>query len=123
TPLGVLHVPDEGVVDAGLVMDALDASLAAHQRVEVIDGRVVGLEAIGDDSVRVGLAGRAEWTAGQVVVAGGADSSELLLASRGLDTGLPPILAGRGVSLLVRAPVDLPQALRTPNRGFACGLH
>jgi glycine/D-amino acid oxidase-like deaminating enzyme len=123
TPLSVLHLPDEGHVDAALVMDALDATLAAHPRVDVVDGRAAALVPAGDDGLTVRLGGGREWRASQVVVAGGAESTDLLANSEGIDAGLPPILAGRGVSLVVRATTDLPVSLRTPNRGFACGLH
>ena len=36
---------------------------------------------------------------------------------------LPPLWSGRGVCMVVSAGFDLPAAVRTPNRGFACGAH
>lgn len=123
TPLAVLRLPDEGWVDGALVMDALDATVRGHPLIGAIDGRVASLAPAGDDGLTVRLQdGRQLW-APQVVVAGGAESTALLVNSEGLDTGLPPILAGRGVSLVLRTPTDFPEAIRTPNRGFACGLH
>ena len=60
--------------------------------------------------------------AGQVVLATGAETTALLRAS-GMDALLPPVLGGRGVSVLVRASRPVPMCVRTPNRAFGCGLH
>ena len=59
---------------------------------------------------------------GQVVLATGAHTYELLARS-GLTRLLPPLLAGRGVSVLVHATDPAPGCVRTPNRAFSCGLH
>ena len=60
--------------------------------------------------------------AAHVVLATGAHTNEVLARS-GLVGLLPPLLGGRGVSVLVRATDPMPGCVRTPNRAFACGLH
>ena len=122
-PFGAVHLPDEGSVDAGALLDALDATLARHPRIEVVPDRVVSVGPGDDDDATVRFRSAGDRRARQVVLAGGAETGALLAAAEGPDPGLPPVLAGRGVSVLLRAPIALPAAVRTPNRGFACGLH
>jgi glycine/D-amino acid oxidase-like deaminating enzyme len=122
-PFGVVYLPDEGSVDTGLLLDALEAVLAAHPGVETVADRAVSIAPGPGDQLCVRLSSGGQRTAGQVVLAGGAETSELLRASEGLDAGVPPVLAGRGVSVTLRAPVRIDTAIRTPNRGFACGTH
>lgn len=122
-PFGVLHLPDEASVDTALLLDALDVVLAGHPMTDVVHDRAASLEPAADDEIVVLLESGAQRRARQVVLAAGADTTRLLLASERLEPGLPPILSGRGVSMVVRAPFALPAAIRTPNRGFACGTH
>jgi glycine/D-amino acid oxidase-like deaminating enzyme len=62
-------------------------------------------------------------TARQVVLAAGAMIPGLL-PDGGRPLGVPPVLAGRGVSLLLDAPqVPVEHVVRTPNAAFACGVH
>ena len=58
----------------------------------------------------------------KIVLAGGAEISNLLFKSN-LELKLPLIFAGRGVSLRAKSQIDFPYSIRTPNRGFACGIH
>lgn len=122
-PFRVLHLAAEGSVDTGLLLGALDGVLERHPRTEIVPGRVAGLEPGAGEDITVRLTSGAERRARRVVLAGGAETTGLLLASPDLETGLPPVLAGRGVSALLRSPIPLPAAIRTPNRGFACGTH
>lgn len=115
-----IHLPEEASLDSARLHRALTMALAAHPGITVIDDEVTRI-ATGDD-VAVDCAGGGSHRAASVVLAGGVEIPRLLAAS-GLDVGVPPIVAGRGVSLLVRAAIAFPVAVRTPNRGFACGLH
>ena len=85
------------------------------------------VEVVADDALTVDAAGVHTRASGlvacaQVVLATGAHTNELLARS-GLAELLPPLLGGRGVSVLVRATDPMPGCVRTPNRAFACGLH
>lgn len=122
-PFGVMHLPDEASVDTALLLDALDIVLAIHPMADVVHDRAVSLEPAADDEIVVRLESGAKRRARQVVLASGTETTRLLVASERLEPGLPPILCGRGVSMVVRAPFALPAAIRTPNRGFACGTH
>ncbi|WP_432956927.1 NAD(P)/FAD-dependent oxidoreductase [Micromonospora haikouensis] len=58
-----------------------------------------------------------------LVLAAGAGTTGLLAPALAEQVDAPPLRSGRGVSLLARVPFSLPAAVRTPNRGFACGSH
>jgi glycine oxidase len=122
-PFEVMYLPDEGSVDTSLLLDALEVVLAAHPRVETIPDRALSIAPGPADQLCVRLGSGGERPAGEVVLAGGAETSALLRASEALDAGVPPVLSGRGVSVMLRAPVRIDTAIRTPNRGFACGTH
>lgn len=116
-----LHIPDEASLDAAVLHAALGAALRAHPGVRVVDGGVERIELDGV-GVKAHLDTGAAIDAARAVLAGGVGTSRVLAASS-LDLGLPPLVSGRGVSLLVRSTAMFPTAVRTPNRGFACGLH
>jgi glycine/D-amino acid oxidase-like deaminating enzyme len=122
-PLSALELPDEGSIDASLLLDALEGALVRHSLVEVVQARVTSLAPGPTGEITARLDSGAERRASQVVLAAGVETTQLMLASEQLEAGLPPILSGRGVSILLRVPVALPTAIRTPNRSFACGLH
>jgi len=124
-PLRALHIPGEHAVDAAALLRALTAAflraggtLLDDSVTEVVldGGRVTGVRLDSGDNL----------PAGAVVVAAGAASSGLLgCLPDELRLRIPHVVAGRGVSLLVR-PYDevTPRGvIRTPNRAFACGLH
>ena len=97
------------------------------RRCAAATARLGNVEVVADDALTVDAAGvhtRASGlvAAAQVVLATGAHTNELLARS-GLAGLLPPLLGGRGVSVLVRATDPTPGCVRTPNRAFACGLH
>jgi glycine oxidase len=121
-PFEAIFLPDEGSVDTAQLLHALDVALDRHPEVTVFDDRAgaVKFEAGGDCAVAL----TTETLRTQaVVLAGGTEIPHLLAESSLAEVAAPPIFGGRGVSLLVRGPVRFPYAVRTPNRGFACGLH
>ncbi|MEP7020148.1 MAG: FAD-dependent oxidoreductase [Pseudonocardiales bacterium] len=112
-----IHLPDEASLDSGVLLAALRAAALALPGVVVVPDDAVGVDG---DGVRTTVSGRV--SAGQVVLAAGSQTSELLARS-GLSGLLPPVLGGRGASVLVQPLVAAPGCVRTPNRAFACGLH
>lgn len=125
-PARVLHLPDEGWIDALQLMEALNAALGGHPSITSVPGRVVGVARHGDRASGVLLESGLRVQADEVVLCAGANVAELTRAS-GWDSGvLPPTLPSKGVGLRLRPRRDAPAlgvALRTPNREFACGLH
>ncbi|RKT08292.1 glycine/D-amino acid oxidase-like deaminating enzyme [Streptomyces sp. 3211.6] len=119
-----IHLPGEHAVDAHRLLAKLDQAFSAlggetvdaeADAVEVRRGRVLGVR----------LTDGRLLPCGQVVVAAGARSLELLGQVEDLRRQIPPMVSGYGVSALVETPDrSLPRSvLRSPNRAFACGIH
>ena len=115
--VGALLLPDEASLDSGALLTALRSSTSRLENVEVVADDAVRVDADGVHTRSSRLVACA-----QVVLATGVHTNEVLERS-GLTGLLPPLLGGRGVSVLVRAPEPVPGCVRTPNRAFACGLH
>ncbi|MBH1938201.1 FAD-dependent oxidoreductase [Streptomyces sp. AV19] len=121
--LKAVHIPGEHAVNATALMERLEAAFVKAGGV-LAPELAVGVEHTGDRVTGVTLASGRTLTAGQVVLAAGARTQDLLDR---LPAGprIPRLVSGYGVSLLVAtqdgtAPRSV---LRTPNRSFACGLH
>ncbi|HTU74585.1 MAG TPA: FAD-dependent oxidoreductase [Trebonia sp.] len=115
---GALWLPTEASIDSLALVEALTDAIAGHPGARWEDAVVVAV-----DGGIVTYEGGGTITAGQVVLAAGAMTGSLL-PEGGRAIGVPPILAGRGVSLLLDAPgVPLEHVVRTPNAAFACGVH
>ena len=116
-PVGAVLLPDEASLDSGALLEALRAATSRLGNIEVVADDALTVDAAGVHTRSSGLV-----AAAQVVLATGAHTNEVLARS-GLTGLLPPLLGGRGVSVLVRATDPTPGCVRTPNRAFACGLH
>lgn len=115
---GALWLPTEARIDSGALMDTLFQVVRRHPKAAWHDTTAT--------AVTTGLVRCADGTqveAGDVVVAAGAATGSLL-EQAGRPVGVPPILAGRGASVLLHAPaITVPDVVRTPNAAFACGAH
>jgi glycine oxidase len=116
--VGALHLRGEASLDIDEAVTALTADLL-DRGVHLVHGRVRTVELTGTDP-RVLLADGRSLSARHVVLATGAETGQLVDLAQ---LGAPAVLGGRGVSMVVRVEIDLPHAVRTPNRAFACGLH
>jgi len=117
-----LWLPWEASVDPAQLMRALETAVSAHPRCTWIRAQAVDVRAHGDHLMAT-ADNSATILAAHVVLAAGASSARLLTGELAMQAAVPPVLSGRGVSLTVNAPFSLPSAVRTPNRGFACGTH
>ncbi|MGH3801599.1 MAG: FAD-dependent oxidoreductase, partial [Pseudonocardiaceae bacterium] len=95
TSAGALWLPTEARIDSAALMDALTRSVQAHPRSTWHDASA---ESVTAD--RVSCVDGTEVHAQQVVLAAGT-SIPGLLPHGGRALGVPPILAGRGVSMLL----------------------
>ncbi|WP_067460051.1 FAD-dependent oxidoreductase [Actinomadura macra] len=123
-----LWLPGEGCVDTGELMGALTHLLAGHRLVRWADTQATGLApAAAHDpagALAVRCAGGEYYETGRVVLAAGSGTGAVCAGSPELELALPPVLAGKGVSLLLReVRFALPLPVRTPLRNFACGSH
>ncbi|MGI8313357.1 NAD(P)/FAD-dependent oxidoreductase [Saccharopolyspora hattusasensis] len=115
-----LWLPTEASIDSALLMTALSDTVARHPCACWYETDVISVD---PDQRRVRCADGTSLTGGEIVLAAGTAIPGLVW-DQGRPWGIPAILAGRGVSLLLDAPaVRVPTAVRTPNDGFACGVH
>lgn len=116
-----LWLPDEASVDPVAVMAALETAVARHPRCVWVEKDAHAVTECGEHLVVA--AGAQEVLGAHLVLAAGAQSARLLTGGLAERAAIPPVWSGRGVSVVVDAPFALPSAVRTPNRGFACGSH
>ncbi|WP_072474452.1 NAD(P)/FAD-dependent oxidoreductase [Amycolatopsis australiensis] len=118
-----LWLPGEAGVDAGELVAAAAAAAMAHPRIAWFDADASRITDNGTD-LRIEVTDGEPVTAEHLVLAAGVQTSAIVRRSPGLALDLPPVLAGRGVSMMLQAvPERVESPIRTPNRGFACGAH
>lgn len=123
-PLRALYMPQEHAINTAWLFTKLDAALLKAGGA-IVEDHVSSLVVEGDSVTGVVLSNGQTLSAGQVIVAAGAQSVELLSDLEDVYRKIPPMVSGYGVSALVRTKDrSLPRSvLRTPNRALACGLH
>ncbi|MEW9552296.1 NAD(P)/FAD-dependent oxidoreductase [Nonomuraea sp. NPDC050783] len=121
--LRAVHLPAEGAVDARGVLGALENRLRATDTV-LVDQTVRTLVRNNGEVTGVELDNGHFIEAGSVVVAAGA-RSEALVKTAIADLDMVPMFPGLGFAMLARRTggEKFRSVVRTPNRGFACGLH
>lgn len=123
-PLQALHIPGEHAVDSGRLLLRLGQT-ARDLGVTLVDSHAVSVISEGDRASGVLLEGGESITAGQVLLAGGVGTQDLIDSVPGLGDCIPRLVAGVGISALVSTQdgTQPESVIRTPNRAFACGLH
>ncbi|MCK2215442.1 FAD-binding oxidoreductase [Actinomadura sp. ATCC 31491] len=121
--LRAVHLPEEGAVDARGVLGALERRIEAAGGV-LVDALVQRLRGDNGTVTGVELADGHVIEAGKVVVAAGA-RSEALVRTMLEDFSMVPTIPGLGFAMIAKRTGGEPfrSVVRTPNRGFACGLH
>lgn len=117
-----LWLPDEASLDPIALTEALSAALTTDSRCSWVDATATEITEVGQH-LCVGTLGGNTVLAAHVVLAAGVVSGKLLAEPLRRQAAMPVLHSGRGVSAVARAPFPLPHAVRTPNRGFACGSH
>lgn len=121
--LRAIHLPAEGAVDARGVLAALETRVRAAG-VTLVDQTVRRLLSHGGVTTGVELDDGRVIETGKVVVAAGA-RSEALVRTVSEDLEMIPTFPGLGFAMIAKRVSGEPfrSVVRTPNRGFACGLH
>jgi glycine oxidase len=120
-PYGALYLATEASTDSAVLLTRIAAAIERCPSATVLNGYAQRLE-LSESAVTVVLTDGRSVAGDQLVVAAGV-ATEALLNTSGISGLVPPLLGGRGVSLLVQAPEPIPRCVRTPNRVFGCGLH
>nr|CEL17615.1 Glycine oxidase ThiO @ Opine oxidase subunit B [Kibdelosporangium sp. MJ126-NF4] len=120
-PAVALWLPTEPSLDITHLLEVLGEAVAEHRNARWCDSAVTSVTP-SDTAVRLRCADGTVVSCGRVVLAAGA-GIPALLGERGRGLGIPPVLAGRGVSMVLGAPIPLAHTVRTPNAAFACGTH
>ncbi|ASU84915.1 protein-(glutamine-N5) methyltransferase, release factor-specific [Nocardiopsis gilva YIM 90087] len=123
-PLEALHIPGEHAVDSGRLLRRLERT-ARDRGVRVVDAQATAVVTDGDRASGVVLDNGETLSAGQVVLASGVGSQDLVESVPGLGDLIPRLVAGYGVSveMTTQDGTQPESVIRTPNRAFACGLH
>ncbi|MFY1675595.1 FAD-dependent oxidoreductase [Streptomyces sp. WMMC905] len=123
-PLQALHIPSEHAVDSGRLLLRLERT-ARDLGVTLVDAHAASLVSEGGTVGGVVLEDGRTLTAGQVLLAGGVGTQDLVDSVPGLGDCIPRLVAGYGVSAVVTTQdgTQPDSVIRTPNRAFACGLH
>ncbi|GAA4554214.1 NAD(P)/FAD-dependent oxidoreductase [Amycolatopsis samaneae] len=120
-PAVALWLPSEPAIDIARLLTALGAAITRHRRARWVASDAVQVST-GAAPVRIRCTDGSTAESDRVVLAAGT-GIPALLGPRATELGVPPVLAGRGVSLLLNAPLSIPYTIRTPNLAFACGSH
>ena len=124
--LRAVHLPTEGAVDARGVLAALDARVRAAGPIAVaVDETARRLISSNNVVTGVQLDDGHIIEAGKVVVAAGAHSESLVQTAFDDHLDMVPTIPGLGFAMIAKRTGGEPftSVVRTPNRGFACGLH
>ncbi|TMH75009.1 MAG: FAD-dependent oxidoreductase [Betaproteobacteria bacterium] len=118
-----LVIPGEGWMNPRLVLERLDAILARHPQVSLVDDSARSLVRQGDRISAVKTEGGQPIAGDSFVLATGATASDVLRESD-LGIEVQRVFYGVGVSVEIGSP-DFPhkKCIRTPNRGLACGIY
>lgn len=122
-PLRSLRLPNEGCIDSGRVLDALDSCVGRSPRVSRANTRAMKIIVGRNGRHGVELETGETVLARNVVIAAGTESQTLIESMRDVAKRVPPIFSGVGCSVLVNPCTPISSVIRTPNRAFACGLH
>lgn len=118
-----IYIPTEGWVNPILLIRALEDILQRSGRVRFIADYCESVTRQGDMVSGVALQGGQVIRGDYYVLSPGANFSSIISRSN-LDITTPRVLYGIGCSLLLKTDTHtLPNCIRTPNRGLACGIY
>ena len=118
-----VHLPDEGGVDARLILAAVESSVNAAN-VRLVNHHVDRL-ILNNGSIAGVALGTGDIIEAEIVVVAAGVHSERLVNEAADDQITLPTFAGLGLAMMARRSSGdgFTSVVRTPNRAFACGLH
>jgi len=118
-----VYIPNEGWLNPKLTLRSIEASLIGFSCIELLDDEVVKINQDGSKIKSITLKNKKDIEGDKFLLSTGATASTLIENSK-LSINIPKIFNGVGVSIQIKSP-EFPhtKAIRTPNRGLACGLY
>ncbi len=121
-PLKAIYLPNEGVIDPQHLLSSFEKIILSNKNCIIFNEDVVSLET-NSHLTQIKTNQGKVIQGNKYLIAAGAYSQNLINQAS-LGYLIPPIFAGLGVSLLVdQVTPPITNAIRTPNRAGACGLH
>ena len=122
--LEALYLPREGSIDSAKLWSALKSAFLKRSTNSLVDDSVVRINEKRGKIESLETAKGSTITAGRVLIAAGAFTSQLMPQLRGLGDRVPLMMPGVGLSMLCHQPPQpIETIIRTPNRSASCGLH
>jgi len=118
-----IYIHNEGWFNPRLMVEKLEAILKNHQQVEFIEAEASHVIGSSNSIEAISLQDGSVLTADHYVLSVGSMVSEILEKSN-VDLNIQPVFHGMGASIELRSP-EYPheKCIRTPNRGWACGVY
>ncbi|MBW7844610.1 MAG: FAD-binding oxidoreductase [Bacteroidia bacterium] len=118
-----VYIHNEGWLNPKLTLLSIEASLLGFSCVSFVDEEVETINESGRSIASVTLKNKSIIEGDKFLLATGASASKIIDNSN-LSISIPKIFNGVGVSIQIKSP-EYPhsKAIRTPNRGLACGLY
>lgn len=118
-----IYLKREGWVNPIKLIDALKQILKQSTQVEFINSNCISLNREKNKIIRANLDNKKSIQGDIYHLSPGATFSQIIKNSN-LNLNLPQIFYGVGSSILIKtSSLTLSNCVRTPNRGFACGLY
>lgn len=121
--LRAVYINNEGWLNPKLTLKSIEASLLGFSCIEIIDDDALTINQVGSKITSVTLENNLSVEGDKFLLCTGASASSVIEKSN-LTIKIPKIFNGVGVSIQIKSP-EYPhtKAIRTPNRGLACGLY
>lgn len=121
--IDALYIPTEGYVNSVRLNHILDTAIDNHPKISVVEGWCEQITKNADVFAMHLSASQILYTE-KLIIAAGVGTNDLLRPFRQHALkSTPQIIVAKGVGVTFEYPHDLTGVIRTPNRGFACGVH
>jgi len=121
--LRAIYIPKEGWLNPRIVIEKLDSIMRNSPQVELINGDIHKLFKTQDKISHLKLTQGKKISGDNYILCTGSTVSEILKKSN-LGINVQPVFHGVGVSIEIKSPeFKHTNCIRTPNRGFACGIY
>jgi glycine oxidase len=116
-----LLLKNEGYIPADTLFTSIDCAIENTSTIEIVDANVVSLAQL-NKSWSLETSKGEKISAGKVVIASGVESQKFF-DKLGISSRIPKLFYGIGTAIIFKNERPPRYAVRTVNRGLACGVH